>query len=408
MITPSFSLTATERVLPKLALDFTTASLDARVTFTRTTDATHPATYTNSSGYITAATNNQPRFDYDPVSLVCKGLLIEESRTNLLKQSQNLNDATWIKTRASITSNATTSPDGTSNADKVIATAVNDTHQVRQSYTPSIAGQAYTVSFYAKAEEISTIYLLTDSAGWPIATTFNLATGTPSQGTMTSVGNGWYRCAVTAVVSGVVALNVVLRLTTSNFLGDNVKGAYIWGVQMEAAAFATSYIPTTTTALTRNADVATMTGTNFSDWWNASEGALLAIGSRFGTSNVFPRLVQFDDGTDNNAMNVAIYGSNNNAQANVTASGSAQTSFSTISGGANVTMGVALAYKTDNFGCSANASSPQIDTSGTVPTVNRAIFGARPSGPVYLNGYIKKVMYWPQRLTQNELQAFSK
>lgn len=59
MITPYFGLTATERVLPKLALDFTTASLDSRITFTRTTDATHPATYVDSNGYVTSATNNQ-------------------------------------------------------------------------------------------------------------------------------------------------------------------------------------------------------------------------------------------------------------------------------------------------------------------------------------------------------------
>ena len=65
MITPAFNLTATERVLPKLALDFTTASLDSRVTFTRTTGASNPATYVASNGYITAATDNQPRFDYD-------------------------------------------------------------------------------------------------------------------------------------------------------------------------------------------------------------------------------------------------------------------------------------------------------------------------------------------------------
>ena len=77
MITPSYSITATERVLPNLALDFTTASLDARVTFTRTTDATHPATYVASTGYITTAANNAARFDYDPVALTCKGLLIE-------------------------------------------------------------------------------------------------------------------------------------------------------------------------------------------------------------------------------------------------------------------------------------------------------------------------------------------
>ena len=95
MITTSFGLTATERVLPKLALDFTTASLDSRVTFTRTTGASNPATYVNSSGAITAATNNQPRFDFNPVTLVCKGLLIEESRRNLFKGS-DLSDPTYV------------------------------------------------------------------------------------------------------------------------------------------------------------------------------------------------------------------------------------------------------------------------------------------------------------------------
>ncbi len=95
MITPSFSLTATERVLPKLALDFTTASLDSRVTFTRTTGASNPATYVSSTGYITSATNNQPRFDYDPITLTCKGLLIEESRANIFIESETLLTAAW-------------------------------------------------------------------------------------------------------------------------------------------------------------------------------------------------------------------------------------------------------------------------------------------------------------------------
>lgn len=414
MITPSFGLTATERVLPKLALDFTTASLDSRITFTRTTGASNPATYINSSGLITSATNNQPRFDYDPIALTCKGLLIEESRVNLLLQS-NTFTTSWTATRASAVSQSVTAPDGASTAFKLTedATAAS-THFIQQNVTGTLA--AYTWSVYAKAGERTWLCLNANDATNRF-TYFDLANGTigtnaaGNTASIQALGNGWYRCVVTRTAAN-TAISMRLFLATGDnvntYNGDGTSGLYIYGAQLELGAFATSYIPTTSAALTRNADVATMTGTNFSDWFKATEGALLAIGSRFGTSNVFPRLVQFDDGTDNNAMNVAIYGSNNNAQANVTASGSAQTSFSTISGGANVTMGVALAYKTDNFGCSANASSPQIDTSGTVPTVNRAIFGARPSGPVYLNGYIKKVMYWPQRLTQNELQAFSK
>jgi len=84
MISPSFSLTATERVLPRMALDFTTALLDPRITFTRTGNT---ATVVNSSGVIAAINADLPRFDFDPTTLVCKGLLIEETRTNLLLNS---------------------------------------------------------------------------------------------------------------------------------------------------------------------------------------------------------------------------------------------------------------------------------------------------------------------------------
>ena len=418
MITPSFSLTATERVLPKLALDFTTASLDSRVTFTRTTGASNPATYINSSGVLTAATNNQPRFDYDPSTLTCKGLLIEESRNNTQIYSEDVSNATYTKTNVTVSTDIYTAPDGNTTGDGIVVSTQTTVQGLSFTAFTADGTSSYSDSVFIKKTTgagVSVIFVFrgsitsgTQYSQLTIDTTNGftsfVASGSTSSAYSVTEINGWWRLTISAGGIPAGSMRSHVRLT-SQPVNTQVG---VWGCQHEVGAFATSYIPTTTTALTRNADVATMTGTNFSDWFNASEGALLAIGSRFGTSNVFPRLVQFDDGTDNNAMNVAIYGSNNNAQANVTASGSAQTSFSTISGGANVTMGVALAYKTDNFGCSANASSPQIDTSGTVPTVNRAIFGARPSGPVYLNGYIKKVMYWPQRLTQNELQAFSK
>lgn len=198
MITPAFGITATERVLPKLALDFTTASLDPRITFTRTTGASNPATYIDSSGVITAATNNQPRFDYDPVTLVCKGLLIEESRTNSLLNSDTLST---------------------------------------QSVTVTAA--ARTLSFYGTGQVVlSGAYsaTVTGNGAYPTRTTL---TFTPSAGTLTLTVTGTVQYA-----------------------------------QLEAGAFATSYIPTTTTALTRNADVAKMTGTNFSDWYSSANCAI--------------------------------------------------------------------------------------------------------------------------------------
>ena len=116
MITPAYSPTATERVLPKMALDFTTGTLDSRVSVAR---AGNTATRINSSGKIEIVNANLPRFDYDPATLAPRGLLIEEQRTNLLLRSEEFDNASWAKTNATITVNATTAPDGTTTADLI-------------------------------------------------------------------------------------------------------------------------------------------------------------------------------------------------------------------------------------------------------------------------------------------------
>ena len=157
MITPSFGLTATERVLPSMALDFTTASLDSRVTFTRSGNT---ATVVNSSGLIATINANLPRFDFDPVTLACKGLLIEEARTNLLTYSNDFSNAIWNKNSSSITSNVITSPDGTVNASKLVEAAATAEHTVNRSTPVAIvAGSSNTLSVFAKKGERTTIEL---------------------------------------------------------------------------------------------------------------------------------------------------------------------------------------------------------------------------------------------------------
>jgi hypothetical protein len=149
MITPSFGLTATERVLPKLALDFTTASLDSRVTFTRATGASNPATYIDSNGYVTATSDNQPRFDHNPITLACKGLLIEESRTNLLKHSDAFGNAIWGKSAAaSAVANAVAATSGNPAAGiPLVPGAVEILRFTSEAY------------FSAKASENTTLYI---------------------------------------------------------------------------------------------------------------------------------------------------------------------------------------------------------------------------------------------------------
>ena len=103
-----------------LNLNFTTGTLDSRITFTRSTTGS----YYNSAGVLSTAAINAPRFDYDPVTLESVGLLIEESRTNLLTYSEQFDNAVWTKSNASITANAIIAPDGTLTADKLVEDGV--------------------------------------------------------------------------------------------------------------------------------------------------------------------------------------------------------------------------------------------------------------------------------------------
>lgn len=415
MITPSFGLTATERVLPKLALDFTTASLDSRVTFTRTTGASNPATYVDNSGYVTAATNNQARFDYDPVTLACKGLLIEESRANLLLHSQDFS-TTWVVSAASVSTDVVVSPDGTQNADKLIESATTATHFINQTVTTTNA-TVYTASVYAKAGERSAFRI--SRAGGSVGSGFDLSTqqvvnASGASGTITSAGNGWYRCTMTFTTAS-TSTGVYFELQTSasgssqSYAGNGTNGLYLYGAQFELGAFATSYIPTTSAALTRNADVATMTGTNFSDWFNASEGTLCVQGYRDTATGVAGlsalRLASIDDTTATNSMFFTPTSSTApRFRVRVSGSDTALIS-STVSGN---TVSLCGAYKINNVDFASNANLGTPDTSAAIPTVTQLQFGYDPLNAIYMSGYIQKVQYYPQHLTTAELQSFSK
>ena len=329
MISPSYSLTATERVLPRMALDFTTALLDSRVTFTRTGNT---ATVTNSSGVIVGINANLPRFDFNPTTLICKGLLIEEARTNALLNS--LIDGTDLATQL------------------VTVTAV-----------------ARTFSFY---------------------------------GTGTVVLSGAH--SATVVGTGAYPTRTTLTFTPSaGVLTLTVTGT-VQFAQLETGAFATSYIPTEATAVTRNADVATMTGTNFSDWYNPTEGSLKVVYQY--NSGLTGTPISISDGTT--ANRVLIYKSGANMAGFVGSGGSLQANMATNAATTAVSKAV-IALKQDNFAFEFNANGQTTDTSGLMPvSPNIMNIGAAQGATSTFNGWISQVYYYTQRLTANEVKAFSK
>jgi len=410
MITPSFSLTATERVLPRLALDFTTASLDPRITFTR---ALNTATVVNSSGNVAPINADLPRFDYDPITLACKGLLIEEARTNILLNSENFSAASWATADSSVDTNvsATTDPSGAQTADKLkTTTAAGVQHSLLVTVNVT-SGVSYTHTYYAKKGEINFFFI-----GWstPFFGAFNPAyfnldtgavtTGTGTTATMTAVGNGWYRCSATraAIATGAVQLRIGLTDSNTSTLStgaNNTDGIYLWGAQLEAGAFATSYIPTEATALTRNADVATMTGTNFSDWYNQTEGSFVGFFSA-PISSVNKTILDVNTGSGSNSININTVNTNINLYV---FDGSLMANVFNGPYTANTLQKFASTYATNNFATSVNGNAAVVDSLGTVPgSMIRVRFGSQ------ICGHIAKILYYPQKFTNAELSAFSK
>jgi hypothetical protein len=221
------------------------------------------ATFVGSDGLIQSAAVNEPRFDHDPLTLACKGLLIEEARTNLLLQSEDFG-TTWTQTNISVSSNVAVAPDGNTTADKIIENTATAIHGVDQSTT--FTAIPYTLSFYAKKD--GRIWVRAFLGGLA-STWFNIdngTIGTVASGFTASIvnaGNGWYRCSITGTASA-GTLTSGVRMATSDgnnsYLGDGTSGIFLWGAQLEAGSFPTSYIPTTTAALARSADVCSITG----------------------------------------------------------------------------------------------------------------------------------------------------
>lgn len=386
--------------------------------YTATTDQP----ITNYVPVLQTAPANVARFDHNPVTGESLGLLIEEQRTNLLRYSEDFGNVVWTKTNATVTANAVVAPDGTLTADKAIATAVSGEHFVRQVPTTSDS-TTYAATVFAKAAELTwarLIFLRKDSNR--VWVNVNLSTGelgnasasfpptaTP---TVTPAGNGFYRISVVAnSVTGGAGAGMFIYLLDSNstadtyqFTGDGYSGIYIWGAQLEVGAFPTSYIKTEASQVTRAADSAVMTGSNFSSWFRQDEGTLFSSATRGWSSNPFQnRLFVLDDGSSANRIQIRVLG-DGSITGTVSSSSTAQADLS--SGSARL-FSAALAYKYNDFAFVSNGGNVASDTSGVVPN---GIARASIAGPAIdspFSGHIRKIAYYPKRLTNTQLQAIT-
>lgn len=412
----SVALTANNlpTVRPTLLLDFANSkSVDPRITFTRASTATR----INDKGLIETVASGAPRIDYDPVTLACKGLLIEESRTNLLTYSQDFDNAVWTKSRSSVSANATTAPDGTVTADKLVEDTSTNSHLVEE-VTTVTSGVAYTYSAFVKAAERTEV-LVQMYIGASFGVVVNLSTGafvtnsgSPTSTSIQALPNGWYRVSVTAtsLTTGNGYCDIYPRSgSTAIYTGDGTSGLYIWGAQLEAGSFATSYIPTTSAQVTRAADAASMTGTNFSSWYRQDEGTFVVeFTTSITTTSAYRRVIDANDGTNPNTINLEFDGSGTGKFAESVGNSTNQAFVISDVKSANTGIKAAFAYKVNDISAAFDGTLATSDTSASLPTCTQLNIGSSPTGSVnYMIGHIARIAYYPQRLPNATLQALS-
>jgi len=384
------------------------------ITFTRASTAT----YFDSTGTLQSAAIDAPRFDYNPSTLAAQGLLIEEARTNLVLQSEDF-ATTWSTTTTIVTADATTAPDGGVNADKIAADTSTGLHLIQQSSSYT-SGVAYTFSVFVKAAEYDTVRFQLSSAAFGVTVVwqFNTATQTvtPVTGTSgttfswSSVNNGWYRLVLTAQATATASASfslLVISPSGSSYTGDGTSGLYLWGAQIEAGAFPTSYIPTTTTALTRAADVASVN--TLSPWYNATEGTLFAEFSVY-TSIGSKAIAGITDGTTNNRIQFFASAADPYNVSPRLVSGGVATNPSpagSVTVGSTGKAALAYAIGTNQGGISVNGSAVnQSSPASAFGSVTQLELG-KGSGLTQTNGYLRRVVFYPRRLSNAELQSLT-
>ncbi len=264
-----------EVLVRQIAAAFDAAQADVNRSIGSSLTRSTTGTYYDANGYVATAAINQGRMTYNPANLTAlPTLLVEAAATNLVLQSAAFDNASWTKTRSSASADLVVSPDNTKNADRITEdTTATNTHLVTQSVT-LVNTTAYVASVFLKAAERTLCDVIVNRGATNAGVLVNLAVGTittpqtgtttdlSSTSTITKVANGFYRVTIPFTSDGTGgALTITLSNgSTVTYTGDGSSGLYAWGAQLERGTAATSYIPTTSAAVTRGADITVVQG----------------------------------------------------------------------------------------------------------------------------------------------------
>jgi hypothetical protein len=380
---------------PSLFLDFANKkslvdriSQNNLITFSRNSIGT----YVGSDGLIKTASANEARFDHDPLTGESLGLLVEEARTNLATYSEQLNLWNNNGNAITISSNAETAPDGTLTADRISQSSTTNANRVLSNVNITYSSQTITMSIWAR--KVSG----TDSGG-------RIGFGYNGDGVIRQYidpTSTWQRYTYTRTLgaSGSAAAAIMSEWDINGAANNNVYA--LWGFQVEAGSFPTSYIPTTSATVTRAADVASITGANFSNWYNQDEGTTFVETSIFETSQrrtligpISPNLPPMQTryiGTESNLFQLSADGPNEAVSSPVVSS---------------VFFKGAVAFRKEAI--FAVASGQTVSTSRWTNFMLSGVTGWNmfqrgDGGAGRFNGIVSRLSHWPTLLPKQTLQ----
>ena len=363
---------------------------------------------------IKTASRHTPRFDHDPITSESKGLLIEEARTNLATHSVDFsaghsNNSLLIVGKA-------VAPDGTLTASVMQNVTDNGYNYTRIAGLQLTQNETYTYSVFAKAAgtfATNHIWLLGNTAGDSFSF-FDLSNGTSgyrSNSNVTSkiqdVGNGWYRCSITftnSAATGSQEIGVGLAQSDSNPATSSAgKQVYLWGEQLEVGSFATSFIPTSGSTVTRAADAVELPA---SSWYDNSGTLFVDFNMTGDTTGTYGNIIQlvedsssrwgFITTNSDNALKSIIYDAPNLTFPSI----------GTLTYGTDMQLSMTSPNGTQVVN-SINGGNVITTTSTAFPNPTSLYIGKTISDNNNFTGTFKKIAYYPQRLSNATLQAMT-
>ena len=371
------------------------------------------ATRINSQGLIETVANGQSRLNYPMIDgkvVGCPHHILEPQRTNLLPYSEDFSQSAWSKFRLSVSTDSIISPDGNSNTYEITEDSTNNSHVLRQ-YFGSL-NTDYSFSFFVKSKS-GDRYIELDLGNTTKKSIFDIENGiiisdTTNNAKITSLYNDWYKISI----SDTVLLNensYDIRLVdkssgSDTYLGNGTSGVYIYGAQLEQGSYPTSYIPTTTSAVTRSAETAN--GSGDADTFNDSEGVLMAEISALSDDST-NRIFGISNNSNFNESILLRYSNNSNEIiAQVRKGGVYEFSMTHTLNDSTLFSKIAFKYKQNDFSLFVNGFEVDTSPTGDIITGLDTLSLSYVGGNQFF-GNTKQIQYYNSSLTDSELEKIS-